>query len=131
MKTNLVKIAKALVLASMTLLLANCSKDNGSSATNTGYVWQNGQCYSTTTGQYTTNTALCNSATGANTCNGTYYYGNNYGQTMTIQCSSTSTVYYSSSYQSGYNQVYNCRGLYLYQLVNTGTSQQYQQIICQ
>ncbi len=129
MKTNLVKLAKALLLASMTLMLANCSKDSGSS-TNNGYVWQNGQCYSSTTGQYTSNTALCVNS-GSNVCNGTYYYGNSYGQTMTIQCSSTSTVYYSSSYQSGYSQVYNCRGLYLYQLINSGYQQQYQQITCQ
>lgn len=132
MKTNLVKIAKVLVLASMTMLLANCSKDSGgSSSTNTGYVWSaNGQCVNPTTGQYTSDTALCNNS-GSNICNGTYYYGSQYG-TQSIQCSSTSTVYYNANVQTGYNQVFNCRGLYLYQLINTNGQQQWsRQISCQ
>ncbi|QDK38412.1 hypothetical protein [Bdellovibrio sp. NC01] len=159
MKTNLLKLVKVVALAAMTMMLANCSKDSGSSngavagyglnqygqcvytatgqiapnttycGTNTGYTYNSyGQCIQTSTGQAVAAT-YC--ATSGNSCNGTYYYGNGYGQVMSIQCSSTSTVYYSGSYQSGYGQVYNCRGLYLYQLVNYGTGQQYQQITCQ
>lgn len=124
MKTNLVKITKVLLLASMTLILANCSKDSGggSSAaavtnTNTGYVLSQGQCYSTTTGQIST--GMCS---GINICNGTYYFGYN-GQTVTIQCSSTSTLRavtsWTPAYQSGTAQVYNCSGASLYQLITT------------
>ncbi|HWU42807.1 MAG TPA: hypothetical protein VN132_05185 [Bdellovibrio sp.] len=164
MKTNLVKLAKAMALAALTLMLANCSKDNGTpsqyvyangscidtqhgnvpvsttlcaasttcAATNTQYQWVGNQCYDTYNRIYTTNTALCAQTTntcvnGLNSCNGTYYYNLGYG-TQSISCSSNSTVYYSSSYQTGYaGQVYNCRGLSLYQMIGSG----YQLINCQ
>lgn len=152
MKTSILKMAKALFFATMTLMLANCSKDSSSSTSpyvytngicysgtvqvatsyctsSTQYQWLNGQCYDTINRVYTTNTVLCQQSS-TNMCNGTYYYNQGYG-VQTITCSSSSTNYYTSSYQSGYNMVYNCRGLSLYQLVTVGAQQQYQQINCQ
>ncbi|KYG62736.1 hypothetical protein AZI87_15755 [Bdellovibrio bacteriovorus] len=106
MKTNNIfsKIFKALALVSLSVFLVNCSKDNKSSTTNTGYVMQNGICYQNVNGQLIqqANTSLCyNSGNGYVMQNGLCYQNIN-GQL--IQQANTSLCYTNTGsyvYQNG------------------------------
>ncbi|WP_295905960.1 hypothetical protein [uncultured Bdellovibrio sp.] len=100
MKTlNLVsKIFKALSLVAITLLLANCSKDNKSSTTVGAYQLVNGICYQNVNGQLVqqSNTALCNNAGGYQLINGMCYQNVNgqlIQQANTSLCTSSTGSY--------------------------------------
>lgn len=109
MKTNnmISKVFKMVALLSMTLLLANCSKNNGSSSTTVGtYQMMNGICYQNVNGQLIqqSNTNLCynNGANGYQMMNGICYQNVN-GQLIQ---------------QSNTNLCYNNGGTGSYQLIN-------------
>lgn len=103
MKTNVVyKIFKALSLVAMTLMLANCSKNNKSTpaAAPTAYQMMNGTCYQNVNGQMVpqTNVALCSGTTAGQyimvngTCN-QVVNGQYVPQANTSLCSTTSGQY--------------------------------------
>lgn len=132
MKTSLLKVMKTVALASMTIMLANCSNSGGGSSTSTvgtyavsanyctptsgsgGYVIYNGVCY--VNGAAQSSTALCTSA-------GTYYtYTNGTCYANTTTGTGTYTYINGSCYNTATNQYVatslcsssSCNGTYYY-----------------
>ncbi|HEX7673194.1 MAG TPA: hypothetical protein VF412_03435 [Bdellovibrio sp.] len=132
MKTSLLKVMKAVALASMTIMLANCSNSGGGSSTSTvgtyavsanyctvggtsGYQLINGICY--VNGVQQSSTSLCTSygATSYTSSGGTCYATTtNSGYTyVNGLCYQTSTgTYVSTSYCT--SSSVGCNGTYYY-----------------
>lgn len=109
MKTNLLKLVKVVALAAMTMMLANCSKDSGSSSNGAvaGYgLNQYGQCVQLTTGQIAPNTNYCGTNTG--------YSYNSAGQCIQTSTGQIVATNYCTNVNNGGYTTQLCSGTYYY-----------------